>query len=67
MAIAVRGLCIGPPSGRGHGSKEWFMFEPKVAVLPVDSIEVAEGFNPRTRFDEDSLATLVASLRTTEE
>lgn len=42
------------------------MSVPKVAVLPIDSIEVAEGFNPRTRFDEDSLATLAASLRTTE-
>jgi ParB family chromosome partitioning protein len=37
-----------------------------VAVLPVEDIEVAEGFNPRTHFDEDALATLAASLKTTE-
>lgn len=42
------------------------MSEPNVAVLPIDSITVADGFNPRTRFDEDALAELAASLRTTE-
>jgi ParB/RepB/Spo0J family partition protein len=42
------------------------MSEPTVAVLSVDDIEVAEGFNPRTRFDEGALATLAASLKTTE-
>ncbi len=42
------------------------MSEPTVAVLPIDSITVAEGFNPRTRFDEESLSALAASLRTTE-
>jgi ParB/RepB/Spo0J family partition protein len=42
------------------------MSEPKVAVLSVDDIEVAEGFNPRTRFDEEALAILAASLKTTE-
>jgi ParB/RepB/Spo0J family partition protein len=42
------------------------MSEPTVAVLPIDSIEVADGFNPRTRFDEGELATLAANLRTTE-
>ncbi|HXS33142.1 MAG TPA: ParB/RepB/Spo0J family partition protein [Solirubrobacterales bacterium] len=42
------------------------MSEPTVAVLDVDAIEVAEGFNPRTRFDEGELATLAANLRTTD-
>jgi ParB/RepB/Spo0J family partition protein len=42
------------------------MSEPIVAVLDVDAIEVAKGFNPRTRFDEGELATLAANLRTTD-
>jgi ParB family chromosome partitioning protein len=42
------------------------MSEPNVAVLPIDSITVADGFNPRTRFDDDALAELAASLRTTD-
>lgn len=42
------------------------MSEPTVAVLPLDSISVEEGSNPRSRFDEGELASLAASLRTTE-
>lgn len=42
------------------------MSEPTVAVLPVEAITVEEGFNPRTTFDEEELASLASSLRTTE-
>jgi ParB/RepB/Spo0J family partition protein len=39
------------------------MSDPSTAVLDVDSIEVEDGFNPRTRFDEDALSELEASIR----
>jgi ParB/RepB/Spo0J family partition protein len=39
------------------------MSEPTTAVLDVDAIETSEGFNPRTDFDEESLAELEASIR----
>lgn len=39
------------------------MNDPSTAVLDVDSIEVEDGFNPRTCFDEDALSELEASIR----
>lgn len=39
------------------------MSEPTTAVLDVDAIETSKGFNPRTDFDEESLAELEASIR----
>jgi ParB/RepB/Spo0J family partition protein len=39
------------------------MSEPATAVLDIDQIATEEGFNPRTRFDEESLAELEASIR----
>ncbi len=41
------------------------MSQPTTAVLDIEKIAVEEGFNPRTRFDEDGLAKLEASLRET--
>ncbi len=39
------------------------MSEPATAVLDIDQIATEDGFNPRTRFDEESLAELEASIR----
>lgn len=39
------------------------MSQPTTAVLDVEKIEVEEGLNPRTRFDEDRLAELEATIR----
>lgn len=39
------------------------MSQPTTAVLAIDKIEVEDGLNPRTRFDEDRLAELEASIR----
>jgi ParB/RepB/Spo0J family partition protein len=41
------------------------MSEPKVAVLPVESIKVRDGVNPRRRFDQDAIDALAASVQTT--
>lgn len=41
------------------------MSQPATAVLDIEKIAVEEGFNPRTRFDEDALARLESSLRET--
>ncbi len=39
------------------------MSQPTTAVLDIEKIEVEDGLNPRTRFDEASLAELEASIR----
>jgi ParB/RepB/Spo0J family partition protein len=39
------------------------MSQPATAVLEVEKIDVQDGLNPRTRFDEDRLAELEASIR----
>ena len=39
------------------------MSEPTTAVVELSEITVEEGFNPRTRFDEERLAELEASIR----
>ncbi len=39
------------------------MSQPTTAVLDLEKIEVKDGLNPRTRFDEASLAELEASIR----
>lgn len=39
------------------------MSQPSTAVLDIEKIEVEDGLNPRTRFDEDRLAELEASIR----
>jgi ParB/RepB/Spo0J family partition protein len=39
------------------------MNEPATAVVALSEIAVEEGFNPRTSFDEESLAELEASIR----
>jgi len=39
------------------------MSQPATAVLNVEKIDVQDGLNPRTRFDEERLAELEASIR----
>ncbi len=39
------------------------MSQPATAVLDIEKIDVQDGLNPRTRFDEDRLAELEASIR----
>jgi len=39
------------------------MSQPSTAVLDIEKIDVEDGLNPRTRFDEDGLAELEASIR----
>jgi ParB/RepB/Spo0J family partition protein len=39
------------------------MTEPSTAMIDVEQIEVEDGFNPRSRFHDDALAELVASVR----
>ena len=39
------------------------MNEPATAVLAIEEIAIEDGFNPRTRFDEERLAELEASIR----
>jgi ParB family chromosome partitioning protein len=39
------------------------MAEPTTALLDIDSIDVEEGFNPRTGFDESEMKELVASIK----
>ena len=39
------------------------MSQPTTAVLDIEKIEVKDGLNPRTRFDEARLAELEASIR----
>jgi ParB family transcriptional regulator, chromosome partitioning protein len=38
------------------------MSKPSTAVLDIDSIEVEDGFNPRTEFDDAEMNELVASI-----
>jgi len=39
------------------------MSQPTTAVVDIERIDVEDGFNPRTRFDEDRLSELEATIR----
>jgi ParB family transcriptional regulator, chromosome partitioning protein len=50
-------------SGGSKKAKEGSMGQPTTAVLDIERIDVEDGFNPRTRFDDDRLTELEATIR----
>jgi ParB family transcriptional regulator, chromosome partitioning protein len=58
----VRAGATGSRIGRGPSQKEPKMAQPSFALLEVDKIDIEEGFNARTDFDEAALDRLAASI-----